>query len=169
MISRTGILAALLGAASCAPPAVAQDKALGTFRDWSATRFGSGEEVACMAFSQPTKSEGKYDRRGDAFVFVTHRPGAGDTRISVETGYTYKAGGEVQVTVDDLSLALETEGSTAWLAGAGDTGRLIAAMRAGRKMSISGTSSRGTRTVDHYSLYGFSAAHAAVKKACRKP
>ena len=130
-------------------------------------RFGGGDDLACMAFSQPVKSEGDYTRRGDAFVFVTRRPGDREAaRVSVEAGYTYASGSSVRVAVGDLEESLRTEGSTAWLDG--DSARLINAMRAGRELVVSGTSSRGTETVDRYSLYGFTAAHAATAKACRR-
>lgn len=150
--------------------AAAADKALGFFRDWSAMQFGTGKEQACMAFSQPTSSEGDYTRRGDAFVFVTNRPAAGERgRVSLDTGYTYQPGSPVTVTVDTLVLELRTDGSTAWLDGEEETGRLLAAMRSGREMVVEGTSNRGTRTVDRYSLYGFTAAYRAIGKACPTP
>ena len=147
--------------------AAAADKALGFFRDWSAMQFGAGEEQACMAFSQPTSSEGNYTKRGDAFVFVTNRPAAGERgRVSLDTGYIYQPGSSVTVTVDTLALELRTDGSTAWLDDDKETSRLLAAMRSGRELVVEGISNRGTRTVDRYSLYGFTAAYRAIDKAC---
>ena len=129
--------------------------------------FGSGKDRACMAFSQPVKSEGDYGKRGEAFVFVTNRPAAGERgRVSVETGYTYETGSPVRITVGDSAFSLRTEGSTAWLDDAAEGERLVAAMRAGRELVVAGTSSRGTDTRDRYSLYGFSAAYRAIAKAC---
>ncbi len=145
----------------------AADKPLGSYRDWSAMRYGSGADLACMAFSQPVKSEGDYAKRGEAFVFVTNRPADGERgRVSVETGYPFQAGSRARVTVGDLTLELRTRGSTAWLDDEGDARRLVQAMRAGREMVVKGRSSRGTDTLDRYSLYGFSAAHDAIGKAC---
>ncbi|MFO1113388.1 MAG: invasion associated locus B family protein [Rhodospirillales bacterium] len=45
---------------------------------------------------------------------------------------------------------------------------IVAAMKAGQKMTVRGTSARGTITTDTYSLSGFSAALAAIDKACAK-
>ena len=164
MPTRAGILAVLLFPLAAA----AADKSLGMFRDWSAMRYGSGKDLACMAFSQPTKSEGKYKKRGDAFVFVTRRrEGKGvSMRVSVETGYTYKKGSTVALTVGKASFTLETGGSTAWLDSAEAGRKLVAAMRGGRELVVKGTSSRGTKTTDRYSLYGFTAAHKAIAKSC---
>ena len=66
-----------------------------------------------------------------------------------------------------LKAALYTDGSTAWSHNAKDDERMVKAMRAGRKMTMEGTSSRGTDTRDTYSLSGFTAAHNSINKACR--
>lgn len=156
-------------AAALALAVAAADQPLGSFRDWSAMRFGDGAERACMAFSEPVKSEGDYSKRGKAFVFITHRPGAKERgRVSVETGYPFKAGSGVTLSVGDLSVTLATRASTAWLDDDDDARRLIQAMRRGRELEVRGSSSRGTETLDRYSLYGFSAAHDAIDKACAK-
>jgi Invasion associated locus B (IalB) protein len=39
-------------------------------------------------------------------------------------------------------------------------------LKAGKQMIVRGTSSRGTETTDTYSLSGFTAALAAIDKAC---
>lgn len=167
MQAATGICGVLAAALTLA--VTAADQSLGSFRDWSAMRFGSGAELACMAFSQPTASEGEYSKRGDAFVFVTHRPAAKERgRVSVETGYPFKPGSGVTLSVGEVSVTLATRASTAWLDDDGETRRLIQAMRRGRELEVRGTSSRGTDTLDRYSLYGFSAAHDAIDKACAK-
>lgn len=167
MQAATGICGVL--AATFALAATAADQPLGNFRDWSAMRFGGGAARACMAFSQPVKSEGDYSKRDQAFVFVTHRPGTRERdRISVETGYPFKPGSGVTLSVGEVSVTLATRASTAWLDDDDAARRLVQAMRRGRELEVRGTSSRGTDTVDQYSLYGFSAAHDAIDKACAK-
>ena len=158
-----------LFAASLILDAGAADKTLGNFRDWSAVQFGASKDLACMAFSQPKHSAGKYTKRGEAFFFVTHRPGTRERdRVSVETGYTYKKGSAVLVRIGKLELQLSTGDSTAWLDSGADAKSLIQAMRAGREMTVTGTSSRGNKTEDRYSLYGFGAAYRAISKSCAK-
>ena len=147
--------------------ASAADRTLGSFRDWTAMQYGSGNAAECMAFTQPVKSEGAYSKRGDPFLFVTRRIASAERgRVTLETGYPYKAGSTASVIVDDLKLELETQGSTAWLDPADDAARLLDAMRAGKELVVKGTSSHGTDTVDRYSLYGFTAAYRAIAKAC---
>lgn len=148
--------------------ASAADKTLGTFNVWSAMTFDEDSEIVCMMWSQPEKSEGDYTRRGEIFVFVTHRPAGKEfNKVSFETGYTFKESSEVKVTIDAQTFTLYTDGSTAWGRNDGDDKRMVTAMRAGRQMTMEGVSSRGTQTRDSYSLSGFTAAHNAINKTCK--
>ena len=62
---------------------------------------------------------------------------------------------------------LFTNADTAWARNKKDDAALVRAMRAGSRMIVTGTSSRGTKTKDTYSLSGISAAHKAIGKACK--
>ena len=165
--ARPLLLAFAMGV-SVATLAVTADKSLGTFKVWSAMSFAEDDKTVCMMWSQPEKAEGDYKKRGEIFVFVTHRPGDGEmNKVSFETGYTFKESSEVRVTIDGRAYKLYTDGSTAWSFDAKDDSRMVKSMRAGRTMIMEGTSGRGTKTRDTYSLNGFSAAHNAINKACK--
>lgn len=154
-----------VGAASTT---IAADKSLGTFKVWSAMSFSEDDKTVCMMWSQPEKAEGEYKKRGEIFLFVTHRPGDREmNKVSFETGYTFKESSEVRITIDEKAYTLYTDGSTAWSYDAKDDSRMVKAMRAGRTMIMEGTSGRGTKTRDTYSLSGFTAAHNAINKACK--
>lgn len=157
------------GAAVSLPlPSAAADKSLGTFKAWSAMSFAEDDKTVCMMWSQPEKAEGDYTKRGEIFVFVTHRPGDHEmNKVSFETGYTFKEKSEVRVVIDGESYTLYTDGSTAWSYEPKDDSRMVNAMRAGSTMIVEGVSSRGTQTRDTYSLSGFTAAHNAINKACK--
>jgi hypothetical protein len=143
------------------------DQTLGTFRDWHAIVFDDGGNPACMIWSQPAKAEGDYQRRGEIFVFVSHRPADDQrNRVSFETGYTYQPGSTATVTIGDRRFSLPTDGSTAWTSGPDVDRELVAHMRRGETMVVEAISSRGTRTVDTYSLLGFTAALRAIDEAC---
>ena len=162
------LLLAIALSVSVGSAAIGAEKSLGTFKAWSAISFDEGKKTVCMMWSQPEKAEGKYKKRGEIFVFVTHRPSDREmNKVSFETGYTFKESSEVQVAIDGRAYALRTDGSTAWNYDTkGDT-RMVKAMRAGQTMIVEGTSGRGTRTRDTYSLSGFTAAHNAINKACK--
>ena len=149
-------------------PAAAQEKALGAFRDWSAQTFSEGGKTVCSMWSQPSKAEGKYTRRGEIYAFVTHRPASKRIdELSFEAGYTFKPDSEITVAIGDETFTLFTKDSTAWNRTAEGDAALVKAMRAGARMIVKGASSRGTLTTDTYSLRGFTAAHNAINAACK--
>ena len=151
-------------------PAAAQDKALGTFRDWSAEIFSEGGKIVCSMWSQPTKAEGKYTRRGDVYVFVTHRPASDRlNELSFEAGYTFKPDSDVSAVIGRETFVLFTNDSTAWNRTTEGDEAFVKAMRSGSRLVVKGASSRGTLTTDTYSLSGFSAAHNAINAACKAP
>lgn len=140
---------------------------LGTFDAWAAYAYDGGRNKVCYMHAVPQKSQGKYTRRGDTYVQVSHRPGEKSFNVvSVTAGYTYKPGSEVEMEIDGTKYMLFTQGDGAWARDAKDDARLVAAMKAGIAMVVRGVSSRGTLTIDSYSLKGFTAAHAAIDKAC---
>jgi hypothetical protein len=59
-----------------------------------------------------------------------------------------------------------TEGEAAWLAVEADEPAFVAAMKAGSKLVVKGTSSKGNAMTDNYSLSGVTAALAEIAKAC---
>ena len=138
---------------------------LGTFGDWEA--YADARDGFCYAGTKPTKQEGKYTQRGDVFILVTHRPKEKTFDVvSIEAGYVYKDGSEVKAAVGDQALSLFGQGGQAWARDAAGDAQLVKAMRAGSTLVVKGTSSKGTLTVDTYSLKGVSAALDAINKAC---
>jgi hypothetical protein len=138
---------------------------LGAFGDWEAYR--DAREGFCYAGSKPLKQEGRYTQRGDAFVLITHRPKEKSFDVvSFEAGYVYKDGAEVSVAIGPQSFTLFGQGEQAWARDGNGDAQLVKAMRAGSTMVVKGTSSRGTLTIDTYSLKGVSAALDAINKAC---
>ena len=164
------VIVTLSAAMLCTVPATAQkDEALGRFRDWYAVAYVEGGQKICYMVSQPTVSEGDYTKRGPTYLQVTRRSG-GDTAdvVSIEAGYTYKRGSEVEVVIDGKAHAMFTDGQTAWAYEEKNDKTLILRMAQGAKLVVKGTSTRGTATTDRYSLMGFMAAQRAMTKACGK-
>jgi invasion protein IalB len=169
MIRPTGIrtFVVLMLVSIAAVPAAAQQKPLGTFGDWTAVTDGSGNKRLCYIGSAPKKSEGKYTSRGDVHFLVTNRPADKvKGEVSVAAGYVYKDGKDAEAEVDGKKFKLFTRGENAWAYDAGSDKAMVGALKAGRQMIVRGTSSRGTETTDIYSLSGFTAALAAIDKAC---
>ena len=58
------------------------------------------------------------------------------------------------------------DSEAAWLASMDDEAGFVTALKKGTKLVVRGTSGRGTKTTDTYSLAGVTAAMAAIDKAC---
>ena len=157
---------AIAVAAWTAAPAEAQD--LGKFQDWRAHHFAEGKNRICTMWTQPRDARGKYTRRGEIFALVNHRPAEKRVGIvSFEMGYPFAPGKKLEVSVDGGEVTrLPASGSLAWHDSREVNRRLVAKMQDGLEMVARGQSQRGTKTVDTYSLRGFTAAYKAISSAC---
>jgi hypothetical protein len=153
-----------LAAASLSAQAI---KRLGLYESWEANVSGGGAQQVCFMVSEPSKKEPADAKRGTTQAFVSHRPGekARDV-VSVTLGYPIKPGSDVRATVGNRTFDLFTKGETAWAKDNAADKALVTAMTNGSTMAVAGESERGTKTVDTYSLKGFSAAYKEIGKAC---
>lgn len=169
---RASCLAATTAVALAVLPLAEADaqtpRVLGTYRDWTAYTYQGQDGQVCYIASLPTSSEGDYTRRGDVFAIVTHRPGAGEFDVfNIDAGYTYAPDSEVVLSVDGSEVArLFTHNSTSWARDAETDARIVQSMVRGGRMVVVGTSNRGTRTTDTFSLLGFTAARNAINDHC---
>lgn len=166
---RNGLLiaATVVGALMATAAAAQTPKLLGTFKAWDAYSYQENGKPVCYMVSSPRNAEPKNVQRGDIYVMVTHRPGD-DVRdeVSVFAGYPYQKGSEVSLKIGGQDFKLFTQGENAWTREPDDDKNLVRTMIAGSTMMVRGTSSRGTATIDSYSLIGFTAAHKAISEAC---
>ncbi|MSP41951.1 MAG: hypothetical protein EXR08_01065 [Alphaproteobacteria bacterium] len=160
-------LAALLFVCSGWMQPLAAQTLLGSSRDWDAFVVTEGKTKSCYLRAAPGKSEPAGANRGDVYLFVTHRPASKITNeINIIAGYPYKAGSDASISVGKEKFSLFTENDGAWVEKPAEEGRLIAAMKQADRLVVTGTSQRGTKTTDTYSLAGFSAALKTINKAC---
>ena len=144
-------------------------KAVKSFKAWSVHVIGKKNKRICYIHGVPKllSKIGKSKRRDATYIQVTHRvKNKVRNEVSITAGYVYKKESEVKVNISGNKFLLFTDGGTAWAKDARDDSVLVVAMRAGAKMVVTGISSRGTVTKDHYSLAGFTAAHREINKSC---
>lgn len=137
----------------------------GTYGDWKVFTHTENGRKLCYIASMPKKKTGTYTKRGEPFVLVTYRSAVID-EVSVSSGFPYKKGSEVAVTVDKLSHALFTEGERAWAYDEKGDAQLVRHLASGAKLIVKGTSEKGTKAEDTYSLDGFSKARRTMKTLC---
>ena len=168
MTFKKTVLTATLSLILASGSALAQaPQLIGNFGDSAAYSFTENGHTVCYMVSQPTKAEGNYTKRGDVFALVTHRPSEKTKNVfSYITGYTYKSGSDVTVTIGSDKYTLFTQKDMAWTPDQASDDKLANSIRKGSKLVVKGTSSRGTLTTDTFSLKGSGGAHDAINKAC---
>ena len=166
---RPTIIALLLTPVLSLAAAAQTPEFLGTHRDWNVYAFTDDSQKICYMASEPKKQEGDYTRRGNPAVLVTRRPGSPAVdEVSVQPGYSYLEGSEVEVSIGGRKFMLFTRGEHAWTKSEDADQALINAMKRGNDMTVRGTSTRRTYSLDTYSLLGFTAAYQAMVDACRR-
>ncbi len=141
-------------------------------RDWSVFTSDEGEKV-CWIVTQPTTSVAKRGgkqvtvNRGAIYLMVAVRPAkAAKNEVSMVAGYPFKKDSTVGAKIGTETFDMFTEGEGAWLASSEDDDRVVASMKRGATAVLTGTSERGTVTIDTFSLLGFTAALESARSLC---
>jgi hypothetical protein len=121
--------------------------------------------------SQPRATQPRKAKRAAIYLMVSDWPGR---KIKAEPeivpGYEYKESVPASLEIGPDKFAFfsrnEAKSGTAWLQSLNDGQRLIDSMSKGVSAVTIGTSLRGTRTVDTYSLAGFNDALAKIHAVC---
>lgn len=150
-------------------PALAKPVEMDSFKDWSVYRDDSGSERICYMSSEPKKLRGDYDRnnRGETRVFVSHFGKSDRNVVSVLAGYKYQKQSDVTFNIDGKETVLFTQDNRAYSFNEADDATLVTGMKRGSKLTVTGISSRGNKTIDEYSLSGFTKAKALLDKLCK--
>lgn len=142
---------------------------IGEHKDWTSYSYSENGHKVCFITSVPKKAEGKYKKRGDIYLIVSHRTGEKRwDEVSVQTGYAYKKDSEATLNIGKTRYNFFTAGDSAWAYDLGDDKKVINSMVKGSNLIVNGVSARGTKTKDTYSLRGFSAAYRSINQACGK-
>ena len=148
-----------------APPPTARPeapKALGKYDDWiGATHVEAGQTV-CYAFTRPTSSTPAVAGRGDVVLTVTER-GTGRDAVALSAGFTFTANAAVTLEIDQTKLEFYTAQRSAF---ARDGHATVAILEKASKAVAHSPGPHNAAVVDTFSLRGFSAAYAAINKAC---
>lgn len=173
-LALAGLLAGGLCFALAAAPASAQEiKQLGTFKAWTAWTGSDANGPMCYISASPDdwspkEVNGSPVRRSPIHFLVINRKGLGTkNEVQTQVGYPFHpTNATVTATVDGKTFPMVTEGEAAWLAVEADEATFVEALKAGTKLTVNGTSQKGNKMVDSYSLSGVTAALGEISKAC---
>ncbi len=152
-------LSGMMIAAACSVTAMAQAPTrIKQHNAWGAYTHSSGGGKICYVLSIPTQKEPSDRDHGDVFFMVAKHPGQNKgLEPQFTVGYPFAENSKVTLNIDGKTFAMFTKGANAWMENPAEEPTVIAAMRAGSKMSVSGQSRRGTQTNYAYSLSGVTA------------
>lgn len=167
MKTRILLFAALFVASTGA--ALGQSPSLiGKFNDWSAYSYAGAKGKVCYIHSAPSTLIPSGLSHGEVSFFIRTSPGediANEANFVV--GYPFKENSTVTVEIDGEKFTMFTQADSAWLLNAAEEPKLLAAMKAGKKMTVSGTSRRGNNTSYKYSLSGVTSATNKIVSECK--
>ena len=142
-------------------------KKIGKFKDWEAMVVTEVTGKVCFAQSSPILQAPKSNKR-DAKLFIAFRPAEKIiNEVSVTAGYEFNKNNSITAASGKNKFKFDIkEQGFAWIADTKIEYRMIKRMKKGSRIMITGYNQKGSQTIDHYSLLGFTKAYNATKKAC---
>ena len=142
-------------------------KKIGKFKDWETMIIKNNSKLVCFAQSKPVLQSPKSYKR-EARLFVSFRPNEKIVNeISITAGYEFNNENSITAKSGKFKYKFDiAQENFAWLADSKMEKKMINTMKKGSRIMISGHNQKGSQTIDHYSLLGFTKAYNKAKKSC---
>ena len=142
-------------------------KKMGTHKDWETYIVKSNSGKVCFAQSKPVLQAPKKNIR-EARLFVSFRPTENITNeISITSGYEYNNKNSISAVSGKNKYKFDiVQESFAWMTSNKLEKKMIKTMQKGSRIMVTGYNQKGSQTIDHYSLLGFTKAYKATKANC---
>ena len=142
-------------------------KKIGKYKDWESMVVMEDTGKVCFAQSSPILQSPKSNNKRDAKLFISFRPTDKIIdEVSVTAGYEFNSNTVIaQSGKNKFKFDIKEQGF-AWIADTKIEFRMIKRMKKGSRIMITGYNQKGSQTIDHYSLLGFTKAYNSSKKAC---
>ena len=142
-------------------------KKLGKHKDWETYIINSDTGKVCFAQSKPVLQAPKKISR-EARLFITFRPNEKITdEISITAGYDFNTKNSITATSGKHKYIFDiAQKGFAWINDNKQERKMIKVMKKGSRIMITGYNQKGSQTIDHYSLLGFTKAYNAAKTSC---
>jgi len=145
-----------------APPPVANaPRSIGKWDAWQAATHQESGALVCYAFTRASASTPSVPGRGDVILTVAERPGGRDA-VAISVGFAFAK--NAALTLDaGLPIEFYTAGRSAF---ARDGKAAVNAFMKASSAIAHMPGPRGEKISDTFGLRGFTAAYAAIQKAC---
>ena len=137
------------------------------FKDWEVIMVSEESNKVCFAQSKPVLQSPKKSER-EARLFVTFRPKDKiKDEISATAGYDFNKKNSITAKSGKYKYNFDiSQENFAWIADNKIEKKMIKTMKKGSRIMITGYNQKGSQTIDHYSLLGFTKAYNTAKKSC---
>jgi len=147
--------------------AFAQPTVDGTYYDWTVYELDEpGQGKLCYIASFPKKSIGNHTAKRDPYILITRFKNQRVEEVSIYSGYEYKLNSNIFVSIDGKQYRMFTKGDMAWAKTQEQDKEMIQRMLAGQELKTRGESSKGTYSVETYSLKGVTRAYKRMRDLC---
>jgi len=142
-------------------------KKMGKHKDWETYIIKSDTGKVCFAQSKPILQSPKKNLR-EARLFISFRPTENiANEISITSGYDYNNKNSITATSGKHKYKFDiAQESFAWMTSNKLEKKMIKIMQTGSRIMVTGYNQKGSQTIDHYSLLGFTKAYKATKANC---
>tara|TARA_B110000090_G_scaffold4749_1_gene4947 strand:+ start:247 stop:753 length:507 start_codon:yes stop_codon:yes gene_type:complete len=142
-------------------------KKMGTHKDWETYVINNEQGKVCFTQSKPVLQSPKNNTR-DARLFITFRPGKDITNeISITSGYDYNNKNSIKAISGKNKYIFDiVRENFAWITDKKFEKKMIKTMQKGSRIMVKSYNQKGSQTIDHYSLLGFTQAYKATKANC---
>ena len=142
-------------------------KEIGKFKDWKAIKISDENSKVCFAQSKPVLQSPKKNDR-EARLFVTFRPDEKvSDEVSITSGYEYNTQNSIIASSGKSKYKFDiSQDFFAWMTSGKKENIMVKVMKKGSRIMVTGYNEKGSQTIDHYSLLGFTKAYNTAKKAC---
>ena len=136
-------------------------------KDWETYVIKNESSKICFAQSMPILQAPKASPR-EARLFVTFRPNEKiSDEISITSGYEYNKKNSIIARSGKYKYKFDiAQENFAWMADNKKEKKMIRTMKKGSRIMVTGYNQKGSQTIDHYSLLGFTKAYNSAKKSC---
>ena len=142
-------------------------KKIGKFKDWETIVIKNDSKLVCFAQSIPVLQSPKSYQR-ESRLFVSFRPNEKiSNEISITAGYEFNKENSITAKSGKFKYNFDiVQENFAWLADNKMEKKMINTMKKGSRIMVSAHNKKGSQTIDHYSLLGFTKAYNTAKKNC---
>ena len=142
-------------------------KKMGKHKDWETYIIKSDTGKVCFAQSMPILQAPKKTPRA-ARLFISFRPGENiANEISITSGYNFNNKNSIKAISGKNKYTFDiVRENFAWITDNRFEKKMIKTMQKGSRIMVKAYNQKGSQTIDHYSLLGFTKAYKATKANC---